>query len=405
MPLSKRQKDRLRVMNQHLYPATLRYREDTSAFFLSYRRAGRDLRKTLGKDLEVAYDRSLVIRKGLDDLPVVTDREVTLQHWYEQYAMQRFDGLSPKTVDGYRYSFTCIPDDLKTKPIHKINAEVAKSAIDEIEKPGARKNAGIFLSILLNAAVKEGVISKNPYKPKFETRKRVVPVLSTSNPIKLCEHASDTARPGITLAAFCGLRYGEIMAIRCKHIDCKEGLLYVEDARVKIYGDNGVDQLKTTKTDEPRVLPLPDVAQKILEPYLETMKPDDMLYPVWRQDLDKRLEVAARRAGLPKVTMHGLRHIVGSRMMMTDGVAAAQATLGHKDVSTTVDTYGHLTAVYLKNKSDLINLAPDILEKAYQLSEELSNHPEEKVQELASISRQFWHVLARQRETGTQQIR
>lgn len=395
MPLGKRDRDRLKVMNQHLYPATLRFREDTKAFFIDYRRGGRNVRQSLGNDIELSYERALLLRKELDSLPVITEREATLGQFYERYSAKKYTTLSPKTVAGYKYSWALIGPSLGARALPKITEAFAEEAVNRIAAPGARKNAGIFLCILLNAAAKDGLIPRNPYHPHFESRKRVVPVLSTENLLKLCDNVSDSAKPAVILAAFCGLRYGEIMALRRLDLDFDQGLLYVVKGRIRLYGKQGIDQIKETKTEEPRTLPLPSLAIKLLAPVLEGLNPTDMLYPVWRQDLDKRLAVAAKKAGLPRVTMHGLRHIVGSRIMMTDGVAAAQATLGHKDITTTVDTYGHLTAVYLKNKIELANIAPDSLRQAESLAKELTTHEDEKVRALASIAQQFCHVLAR----------
>ena len=148
------------------------------------------------------------------------------------------------------------------------------------------------------------------------------------------------------------------MALLRSDIDLEGRLLYITKARIKIYEkDAGIDEIKQTKTKDHRVVPIPEMAVELLRPHLENIAPDEMLYSIWRQDLDKRLAVGAKRAGLPKISIHGLRHVAGSRQLIEGGPAVAQALLGHRDISTTVDTYGHLTAVYLQRQVDCANLS------------------------------------------------
>ncbi len=399
--LTPRLQSRLATMNKRLYPAKLRWREDSGKFFIAYRRKGRNVRKVLSNDIELAYEQALLIRKALDEAPVISNRQVTLEQWYERYAEERYGKLSPKTVHGYKYAWGLLSDDLKAMPLAKITKEQAEATVEAIPGPGARKNAGVFLAILLNAAIKTGLLEKNPYTPHFETRKRTVPVLSVDQLTRLCHSVSQTAQPAVILAAFCGARRGEIMALLRSDIDLDGRLLYITKARIKIYEkDGGIDEVKQTKTKDPRVVPIPEIAVDLLRPHIENLAPDEMLYSIWRQDLDKRLSVGAKRAGLPKISIHGLRHVAGSRQLMEGGPAVAQALLGHRDISTTVDTYGHLTAVYLQRQVDCANLSQkklarleELARKTLEISEK--NPPKvEEVLELASLALHFWHKLA-----------
>ena len=399
--LTPRLQSRLATMNKRLYPAKLRWREDSGKFFIAYRRKGRNVRKVLSDDLELAYEQALLIRKSLDEAPVVSQRQVSLEQWYDRYAEERYGKLSPKTVQGYKYAWGLLADDLKSMPLVKITKERAEEVVEAIPGPGARKNAGVFLAILLNAAVKASLLDKAPYTPHFETRKRTVPVLSVDQLTRLCNSVSKTAQPAVILASFCGARRGEIMALLRSDIDLDSRLLYITKARIKIYEkDAGIDEIKQTKTKEPRIVPIPEVAIDLLRPHLENLAPDEMMYPIWREDLDKRLAVGARRAGLPKISIHGLRHVAGSRQLMEGGPAVAQALLGHRDISTTVDTYGHLTAVYLQRQVDCANLSQkkiarleELARKNLEVSEK--NPPKvAEVHELASLALHFWHKLA-----------
>lgn len=64
--------------------------------------------------------------------------------------------------------------------------------------------------------------------------------------------------------------------------------------------------------------------------------------PSW---VKRDLKALTERAGVPPVTSHGLRHMAAS-LMLKAGVSPALValTLGHADIGTTVDRYGHLVA-------------------------------------------------------------
>ena len=65
--------------------------------------------------------------------------------------------------------------------------------------------------------------------------------------------------------------------------------------------------------------------------------------PVTPSSLKRDLRVLMVRAGVPAVTTHGLRHLAAT-IMLRAGVSPALVALklGHADIGTTVDRYGHL---------------------------------------------------------------
>ncbi len=58
--------------------------------------------------------------------------------------------------------------------------------------------------------------------------------------------------------------------------------------------------------------------------------------------MQRFLDSALKKAGLPDVRVHDLRHTAGTLLMRHDGrVVAAQHRLGHARPSTTLNLYGH----------------------------------------------------------------
>jgi integrase len=50
-----------------------------------------------------------------------------------------------------------------------------------------------------------------------------------------------------------------------------------------------------------------------------------------------------KRAGLPQISFHDLRHTFASLMMPNEHPKIVQEILGHSRISTTLDTYSHLS--------------------------------------------------------------
>ena len=380
-------------MNKQLHPASLRVRPSGS-FMFDYRKDGKTVRKGLGKDLEIAYERAVIMRREIDSLPVVSNRKVTLDQWYEAWSPKRFASLSPTTVDGYRYCWQALPDDLKNTLLDKLTSEKIRLAVTTCDKPSMQGHAGAFLSTLLNAAVKAGLLPKSPWQYTDTRHKKVVHVLSADDLVKVFEAATDSAKVGLVLAGFCGLRRGEIMGLKVGDIDLDQQRIYIRGARIKVFGKNGSEHMKGTKTDTPRVVPVPDVALELIRSAIEGKGKDVFLYPTFRNDLHTRLKTACRKVGVPELTLHELRHICGSNLMMTGGVALAQAVLGHKDITTTVDTYGHLSSIYLAAQVNLSHLPVEKLARFALMAETLKGHTDPDVQEFAREALQVCHYLS-----------
>ena len=64
--------------------------------------------------------------------------------------------------------------------------------------------------------------------------------------------------------------------------------------------------------------------------------------PLNPRNVQRFLDSALKKAGLPDVRFHDLRHTAGTLLMRHDGrVVAAQHRLGHARPSTTLNLYGH----------------------------------------------------------------
>jgi integrase len=138
-------------------------------------------------------------------------------------------------------------------------------------------------------------------------------------------------------AAFCGLRLGELLALRWRAVDFTRSLISVEASFTR--GREG-----TPKSGDGRTVPMaPEVATALLKlrerPYL--LGERDLAFVgrggshVDPNALRGRFHEALERAGLPRVRLHDLRHTFGTIMVSRVDPRTLQHWMGHGSIEVT----------------------------------------------------------------------
>ena len=161
----------------------------------------------------------------------------------------------------------------------------------------------------------------------------------------------------ILFGVLCGLRRGEICALRWRSVDVDAGRLSVV-ASARPY--RGGIRESETKTGRGRAVTLPPMlvielrrhrteqAQRLLR--LGVRLTDDHHVftgedgaPVFPGSLTRSFTRFMRQHGLPQIRLHDLRHSHATHLLAA-GVhpKIAQERLGHSTVSITLDTYSHV---------------------------------------------------------------
>jgi integrase len=173
----------------------------------------------------------------------------------------------------------------------------------------------------------------------------------------------------ITLAITTGMRLGEILALRWSDINMEEKVLHVRRT---------VDYIKTFGwvEDEPksasgkRDIQLPQVTVDALKEHrtaqLEARlkvgahwKEQGLVFPNRYGGFFRRMRLYAifekllKEAGLPDMHFHDLRHSAAT-ILLSMGVPAkvVQEILGHSNISTTMNIYGHVFPSMQRNAMD-----------------------------------------------------
>jgi integrase len=226
------------------------------------------------------------------------------------------------------------------------------------------------VSTILNAAVDDGRITKNPCKarsakpPKGRTA-RVIPWDSRTVAALRCGMPS-RYRIAVDLGAGCGFRQGEALGFSDADIDAERRILRVE-RQIKIVRNRLV--FAEPKGRKTREVPLAESVAQRLDEHLREYPPVVVTLP-WDVPEGKLVSVrlilygktgvaldrnyfnenfwwpAAKAAGLTrerKNGMHALRHFYASTLLDAgESIKALAAYLGHSDPGFTLRTYTHL---------------------------------------------------------------
>lgn len=304
------------------------------------------------------------------------------KEWLEKYANDPIN-LTPDTRQNYinilKNRILPVYGHLKLtdiKTIHVLNF------MNDLKKEGKRldgKKGQLSASTIANCyrafnnvlsrAADWKLIKDNPAKnvkpPKIKIKKSEVYSKEELNEIfRLLESYPLQWQVLITLAITTGARQGEIAALEWNHIDTEKNTLLIEQSLTEVVG-KGV-MVKSTKSGRIRAVSLPVSLVNMLKKLKtkqneEQSKISDKLDKDWK---DHNF-VFANEFGKPirpdsisqwwsrfidknkvkKIRFHDLRH-TSATLLINEGVHAKVISerLGHADISTTMNIYGHVLA-------------------------------------------------------------
>lgn len=224
-------------------------------------------------------------------------------------------------------------------------------------RPTARAHAYGLLRVILNAAVDDGLIESNPCRVRggaTARRERSIAVVTPGQITTLEAHLPQRFAAMVTLAAWAGLRFGEIVELRRHDVDLENGTVHVARSATRAAGGMVVGPPKTKAGTRVVALP-PHVLPKVAA-HLEEHVADGagaLLFPLspggtthldhgssfggpWRR--------AREAVGLPELRFHDLRH---TALTMAAQAGATTAELarraGHSSLAA-VAIYQHAAA-------------------------------------------------------------
>lgn len=250
--------------------------------------------------------------------------------------------------------------------LNRLGAQYSKTYCDSIRN----LLVGIF-----ECAWQDGYILRNPAtKMRVEGKPVHDKHVFTPEERQAIENVCQTHKDGLLLALlyYTGMRGGEIRALKWKNIDLKKRILHVEGSLKELPKKKAfVGSTKTPSSVRsiPIAQPLYDCLMSVPHGMPESfvLRNIDNNNPVLRTSFERRYRELMFAAGLaveiPKedvkdrdhkyytaITPHTFRHNMATMLWENniDSFAAAKI-LGHNSISTTLDTYTHLSEKGMKD--------------------------------------------------------
>jgi integrase len=292
-----------------------------------------------------------------------------LETWLEAHRAQ----VAPRTFERYAQIVrTNIVPLLGAVPLSRLISQHIVLAYSKALTSGRSDGAGGLspqsvvhmhrvLRLALQQAFEWDLIARNPAArvkpPKVEKRSLNVP--DPARTAALLAHFRPTRMfMPVLLAALCGLRRGEIVALKWKHIDLAKAALTVSESLEQTKA--GIRR-KDTKSGRARnlVIPalvIPELRRQRARQAEELLRIgvglDDEHPVVAKEDggilqpnslTHEFVRILAQSKTLPRIRFHDLRHAHATHML-SSGIhpKIAQERLGHSTIAITLDLYSHV---------------------------------------------------------------
>lgn len=262
--------------------------------------------------------------------------------WIEQRT------LRPRTLDLYRSQWTRLVEStpLGNTPIRALTPQIVRRWHAELDHEKATQTKQVYslLKSVMTTAVNDGLLQANPCNltgkavavPKPKQRKLLQP--EDVRKIAEADVMPDRYRMMVLLAAWLGLRWGEVSELRRCDVSADGSVVAVTRAVVH---RNGKCMIAGTKTDATRTVTVPPHIQSDLLTHMRTHVPEgdeSLLFAPFRDGCHVKDRVfskewfapAAKAVGAHNVTFHGLRHFAGTTAVRSGAsIVETMKRLGH----------------------------------------------------------------------------
>lgn len=368
---------------------------------LGFDPTGKRVRKTVSSRTQAgAIEKLRVVQeKARAGLPVGDDRltvQVLVERWLEDVAKPR---VAANTYDSYRslaerHIFPALgarqvtkltPLDVQRFLTHKaseprpVSPRRQRAGVAAEGRPLAPRTVQMLRGVLLQAfgrAERWGLVHRNVVRLTDPPRQRRVEGRSLT--VEQAQALVAAARghrleATITVGLSLGLRRGELLGLRWEDVDLDAGVVQVRGQLKREVSKTTYGELKTAKSRRTLTLPAPTI--QALREHRRRQREEQLGAgaawqatgyvfttpigtPVDPDNFSKVFKEIAGRAGLGDWHLHELRHSCAS-LLLAEGIPlkVVSELLGHTNISTTADIYGHVAAPQLAAAAEAIGAA------------------------------------------------
>ena len=276
--------------------------------------------------------------------------EKFLKDYLKRWANQIKGTVSERTWEEYNRHIQKIIPLVENIRMYNLTSYDLQQALEGLNNsnlaPRTVKNIYSTLKTALKQAVAWGILPDDPTKglkvPRVPRAERTI--LTVEQLKKLLEHCKGYKHYLIIrLLALTGMRLGEVLGLYWEDINFEENTVTIKRA-----ADVKHRKIKTeAKTNNAyRTIMLDAETMRLLKQHKETSSTNLVFSTNGRiikeSAVRKTFERSLRKAGLPHMRIHDLRHTAGSILLETGvSLAAVSAFLGHSSPALTADVYTH----------------------------------------------------------------
>lgn len=323
----------------------------------------------------------------LDGGSYIEPSKTTVREFFETWLKHEKANVSPKTHDRYEeLLLKNVAPVIGSITLNKLTAAKIDACWTKLLESGRRdgkgglapRTVGHCRRVMLTAmeqALKWDLVKKNPVAvtrpPKTERATMSAYGAAETGQMLDALRPTRTFVPAL-LAALCGLRRGEILALRWQHVDLKNAVLSIVASAEQV----GTEvRYKETKSGKARTVALSSTvldelrrhkAAQAEEQLKIGVRPDGASFVVAQADGSPLKPVSlthewTRQIGktdLPQIRFHDLRHSHATQLLAA-GVhpKIASERLGHSTVGITLDLYSHVMPGMQANAAEQVDAA------------------------------------------------
>lgn len=326
-------------------------------------------RDEAGKEHARHFARKIDAQRWLDEVTaaVVTGQyvdpkagRVTFESFYVTWAPRQV--WVPGTVRAMDLAAKSVTfGDLPLNRVRRSHVETWVKAM-EVKglEPSTIRTRYINVRSVLRAAVRDRLIATDPSDgvtlPRLRRREAAMQIPTSKQVGAIIEGAADQFKTFVAIAAFAGLRLGEVGALQVGDIDFLRRVIHVR-RQVQRANGNAVE-IRAPKYNSEREVFVPEQLTNMISAHIAAHCPgdkpsrwlfarsdvrDNERQPFHQNTVGHHWRQACKLAKVDGFTLHDARHFYASGLIAAGcDVVTVQRSLGHAKATTTLNTYSHL---------------------------------------------------------------